>query len=40
MSVFRDNHYYLDEDWKQEVDLMKQNVMQIVKGNLRLVDFD
>lgn len=39
-TFFRDNHYYLDEALKQEIELMKQNVMQIVKGNLRLVDFD
>ena len=39
-TFFRDNQYYLDEALKQDVELMKQNVMQIMKGNLRLIDFD
>ena len=39
-TFFRDNQYYLDDALKQDVELMKQNVMQIMKGNLRLIDFD
>ena len=39
-SFFRDNQYYLDDESKQDVEVMKENVIQITKGYLRLFDFE
>ena len=39
-AFFSENQYYLDDAAKAEVELMKQDAMQIMKGNLRLLDFD
>ena len=39
-AFFSENQYYLDEAAKADVELMKQDAMQIMKGNLRLLDFD
>lgn len=39
-TFFRDHHYYLDDSSKREVELMKQNIMQVIEGNLRLLNFD
>ena len=39
-TFFSENQYYLDEAAKADVELMKQDAMQIMKGNLRLLDFD
>ena len=39
-TFFSENQYYLDEAAKADVELMKQDAMQIIKGNLRLLDFD
>ena len=39
-TFFSENQYYLDEAAKADVELMKQDAMQVVKGNLRLLDFD
>lgn len=39
-NFFRDNQYYLDDDSKADVEVMKENALQIIKGYLRLVDFE
>ncbi len=39
-TFFRDNQYYLNEIEKQDVEVMKQSVMNMIRGNLRLLDFD
>lgn len=41
MSIFfRDNHYFLDDHAKADVEIMKANTIQILKGYLRLIDFE
>ena len=37
---FRDNNYYLNEAEKQDVEVMKQNALQIIQGNLRVLEWD
>ena len=39
-NFFRDNQYYLDDEAKTDVEVMKENVIQIIKGYLRLFDFE
>lgn len=39
-TFFRDNQYYLNDTEKQDVEVMKQSVMNMIRGNLRLLDFD
>lgn len=39
-DFFRDNHYFLDESAKNDVEIMKQNTIQFLKGYLRLIDFE
>ncbi|MDO4924997.1 MAG: hypothetical protein Q3980_04985 [Turicibacter sp.] len=39
-TFFRDNQYYLDDAEKQDVEVMKQSAMNMIHGNLRMLDFD
>lgn len=39
-TFFRDNQYYLDDAEKQDVEVMKQSTMNMIRGNLRVLDFD
>lgn len=39
-TFFRDNQYYLDDAEKQDVEVMKQSAMNMIRGNLRVLDFD
>ena len=39
-TFFRDNHYFLDDNAKADVEIMKENTIQILKGYLRLIDFE
>ena len=39
-DFFRNNQYYLDDQAKADVELMKQDAMQVIKGSLRVLDFD
>lgn len=39
-TFFRDNQYYLNDTEKQEVEVMKQSAMNMIRGNLRMLDFD
>lgn len=38
-TFFRDNQYYLDDAEKQDVEVMKQSAMNMIRGNLRMLDF-
>lgn len=39
-TFFLENQYYLDDDAKQDVELMKKNAMQVIQGNLRMLNYD
>lgn len=39
-TFFRDNQYYLNDTEKQDVEVMKQSAMNMIRGNLRVLDFD
>lgn len=39
-NFFRNHQYYLDDEAKADVEVMKENVLQIIKGYLRLFDFE
>ena len=39
-TFFRDNQYYLNDTEKQEVEVMKQSALNMIRGNLRMIDFD
>lgn len=39
-TFFRDNHYYLDDEQKQDVASMKQAMLQIINGNIRVLKLE
>lgn len=39
-TFFKDHQYYLDDQAKADVELMKQDAMQVIKGSLRVLDFE
>lgn len=39
-TFFRDNHYYLDDEQKQDVASIKQAMLQIINGNIRVLKLE